>query len=220
VVADPKFVHYDFAEWANPERADFHLQPDSPAIHAGAYAGDVTLPPTDPPPPPTPLPENPVADFDVTPRDLSLGESATAIWASQHAKGCEASGAWSGQKAPNGNETLTPTVSGTYELKCLGDGGTATTSPVTVTVTATEPEPPPPLEPPVVVGSRIIASGLTDVLNKPNTNSGKLLCKQENGAKGIVIAGPTSQQGYTWYRVNFETRCDGFVRVQSIEPVP
>jgi hypothetical protein len=37
IVADPKFVHYDTTEWANPELADFHLQPDSPAIHSGAY---------------------------------------------------------------------------------------------------------------------------------------------------------------------------------------
>jgi hypothetical protein len=219
IAADPKFVHYDFSEWQYPERADFHLQPDSPASHAGVYTGEVTLPPTDPPPPP-PIPENPVADFDVTPRDLSLGESATAVWVSQYAKGCEASGAWSGQKAPSGSEILTPTVSGTYELKCVGDGGTATTSPVGVTVTATQPEPPPPPEPPVVVGSRIITSDLTDVLNKPNTNSGKLKCKQEKGAKGVVVAGPTNQQGYTWLRIDFETRCDGFVRVQSIEPVP
>jgi hypothetical protein len=60
VVADPKFAHYDPAEWANPELADFHLQDSSPAAHAGAYAGAMPAPPPVEPPPPPPAEPPPV----------------------------------------------------------------------------------------------------------------------------------------------------------------
>ncbi len=56
-------------------------------------------------------------------------------WSASNAKGCTASGAWTGARAPSGSEsTGTLTSDKTYKLDCVGDGGTATKS-ASITVT-------------------------------------------------------------------------------------
>jgi hypothetical protein len=71
--------------------------------------------------------------ISVSPETITLGESATLTWSS-NAPSCTASGAWSGSKAGNGSESVTPTETGTltYSLVCSGgrygesDRGSAT----------------------------------------------------------------------------------------------
>jgi hypothetical protein len=48
------------------------------------------------------------------------------------------------------------------------------------------------------------------VRNKANTKSGKILCIQPSGAVGTIKGGPSTNQGYTWWNVNFDTGCDGW----------
>lgn len=217
IVADPKFVHYDFAEWANPELADFHLQPDSPAQHAGIYANAVEQPPV-----PIPTPK-PTLSITAVPTTILAGESSTLTWDSNNTVApCHA---WDGDVEVKGNRTVTPQQTTIYPMSCVGQDGSTATAEVVVNVTQPPPpveepppseEPPPPTPTPIVPGSRINVIGLLDVRDKPNMNSGKVKCKQEDGAVGTVLSGPTFQQGYTWYRINFVTRCDGYVHVGGI----
>jgi hypothetical protein len=71
--------------------------------------------------------------ISVSPETITLGQSATLTWNS-NAPNCTASGAWSGSKAGDGSESVTPTATGTltYSLRCSGgrygesDQGSAT----------------------------------------------------------------------------------------------
>ncbi len=55
--------------------------------------------------------------------------TSTLTWTSTHASSCTASGGtWTGAKALNGSEIVTPSATTTYMLECSGPGGTASAS--------------------------------------------------------------------------------------------
>ncbi len=70
----------------------------------------------------------PTVDVNVTPRSITLGQSATLSWSTTNATSCSASGPLSGPRATSGSEIVTPASAGTYNyrLTCSGPGGTAT----------------------------------------------------------------------------------------------
>lgn len=70
----------------------------------------------------------PIVNFTVTPQVITLGQSVNAVWSTQFAQTCNASGNWSGTKALSGSETITPTSAGvhTFTLTCTGPGGSTT----------------------------------------------------------------------------------------------
>jgi endoglucanase len=84
-----------------------------------------------------PGPSAPTVTLTVSPSSITIGQAATLSWSSTNATACTASGAWSGARAPSGNQSVTPTSVGlvTYSLACTGAGGTTSRS-VTVTVAA------------------------------------------------------------------------------------
>jgi photosystem II stability/assembly factor-like uncharacterized protein len=117
--------------------------------------------------------------------------------------------------------------------------GIGTTDPcVTVSPTPTPtptptPPPPTPTPPPVVpppsptptptptptpgtfgIGARVKTTANLNVRNKASTKTGKILCIQPAGALGSITQGPTSNQGFTWWNINYDTGCDGW-SVQS-----
>lgn len=112
---------------------------------------------------------------------------------------------WDTTKDTNASHTLQIKA---YDA--VGNVGSSATISVTVSNTIT---PPPPLTPSIGVGSRItvIATAGLNVRNKANQKSGTLLCTQPYGALGTITGGPTKAQGNTWWNVNFDTGCDGWV---------
>jgi chitodextrinase len=60
------------------------------------------------------------------------------------------------------------------------------------------------------IGARVKTTSSLNVRNKPNTKGGKILCVQPAGALGTISSGPQSNQGYTWWNVNFDAGCDGW----------
>ena len=58
----------------------------------------------------------------VSPTSITLGQSATVTWSSNSGTACTASGAWSGNLAASGTQTVTPSAAGTdtYTLSCSG----------------------------------------------------------------------------------------------------
>lgn len=77
-------------------------------------------------------------DISVAPTAINLGQSATVTWNS-NARNCTASGDWSGNKASDGSEMVTPAATGTftYSMVCSGGGyGSSQTGSATLTVNA------------------------------------------------------------------------------------
>src|SRR4051794_10632116 len=67
------------------------------------------------PPPPVQL------SLSVDKPALGWGESAVLSWSAPAAKGCTASGGWSGARANNGTETISPAATARFDLACAGD---------------------------------------------------------------------------------------------------
>lgn len=79
-----------------------------------------------------PAPE-PTVDITALPLSINAGQTSVLSWDSSHASFCTASNGWTGSKALDGTENVTPSVTTTYAISCTGAGGTAQDS-VTVTV--------------------------------------------------------------------------------------
>jgi len=77
-----------------------------------------------------------------TPSTIDHGQSATLSWNSTDASSYTASGGWNGNLAISGSEVVSPAVTTSYTINCIGDGGNASAS-VSVTVN----EPPTGIEP-------------------------------------------------------------------------
>lgn len=83
---------------------------------------------------------NPPASLNiaVAPTAITLGQSATITWSS-NGRSCTASGDWSGNKASDGSEQVTPAAAGTftYSMRCSGGGyGESQAGSATLTVSA------------------------------------------------------------------------------------
>lgn len=85
-------------------------------------------------------PDEPTVDITAAPMTITAGSSTTLTWNSDNTASCTASNGWSGAKAVDGFEVVSPSVTTTYAISCTGAGGTANDS-VTVTVNQAAPEP-------------------------------------------------------------------------------
>lgn len=76
--------------------------------------------------------KHPVPEVDISFVSSAAVQGGNAIirWSTKNADSCEASGAWSGPRTPNGSETITPVNYGafTYVLSCVGPGGSNSAS--------------------------------------------------------------------------------------------
>ncbi len=134
----------------------------SAAVFAVALAMSMTAckkkVPAPPPPPPivTPPPEPPAApaaritNFNVEPRSIQTGQSATLTWAVANATDISIDGGI-GSVSANGTRQVFPTSTTTYTLSARAAGGNDMRS-VTVDVSAPPRPPPPPPPPPKVSG--------------------------------------------------------------------
>jgi hypothetical protein len=78
----------------------------------------------------------PTMSLSADPMAVSSGASSMLTWSSQNASGCNASGAWAGNKAASGSQsTGALSNTSTFDLECTGAGG-STSRTVTVTVNA------------------------------------------------------------------------------------
>jgi uncharacterized protein (TIGR03118 family) len=64
----------------------------------------------------------PTVRLSVQPTSITIGQSATLTWSTSNANGCTASGGWNGAEVANGNQSVTPTTTGSvqYTLTCVG----------------------------------------------------------------------------------------------------
>ncbi len=94
----------------------------------GSIPRSVTVTVTEPTPAPT-------LTFTATPSSITQGGSSTLDWSSGNASSCTASGGWSGSKSLSNTQSVSPTQTTTYTLRCDGPSGSITRS-ATVTVTS------------------------------------------------------------------------------------
>lgn len=84
----------------------------------------------------SPVTSDSTATLTASATTISVGQEAVLSWSSTNATACTASGAWSGTKATAGSmSTGGLTQTGTYNLVCNGEGGSADAA-VTITVTS------------------------------------------------------------------------------------
>ena len=165
-------------------------------------------------PTPTPTPVAPTLIFVTSPSSITKGNSTTLSWNASNATACTASGGWSGTKTTSGTETVTPATSAAYTLVCTGTGGTVTKS-VSVTVTALTTA----TTTPTTTTSPSTSSGFamgkevktTAIVNVRANPGGSKLGNQALGALGKITDGPKSQDGFTWWKIDFTAGVDGWV---------
>ncbi|MEK7538952.1 MAG: peptidoglycan-binding protein [Patescibacteria group bacterium] len=127
---------------------------------------------------------------------ITSGNTATLMWSSTNATSCTASGAWGGNAALSGTQTLTPTVTGTYTLTCTNTAGSASQS-ITITVTTATPVPT------VTISATpaSVTSGSPITLTWSSTNA--TTCTASNGwtgtkaISGTQASNPTTTTTYT-----------------------
>lgn len=130
-------------------------------------------------------PEDPTVEITADPMTIIAGSSSTLTWNSENADSCEASNGWSGSKALDGSQSVSPTVTTTYTITCEGDGGSASDS-VTVTVNQPEPEDPT-LD--LTANPTTINEGSSSLLSWSTTNASS--CEKSGGWSGATTTSGT-----------------------------
>jgi len=138
----------------------------------------------------------PTVSLTASPTSITSGQSSTLTWVSTNATSC--TGVGFTPTGVNGSITVAPTVTTTYSINCSGATALATVTLSQPSITS------------FTIGSRVQTTANLNVRDKANTNAGKILCTQPAGSLGTLTSGPTGQQGYTWWQVNFDTLCDGY----------
>lgn len=150
----PRNTNGTYSRWRYAPSVNAFIVVNSTTSAVYAYkltaGGGGTPPPTNPP----------TVTLTASPNAITAGASSTLTWSSTNATGCTASQGWSGAKGINGSETVTPAATASYELSCLGSGGSASAT-AAVTVSAVVPIPPPTSDADADWIARSTAAGVT-----------------------------------------------------------
>jgi uncharacterized protein (TIGR03790 family) len=68
------------------------------------------------------------------------------------------------------------------------------------------------------VGQRVKTTANVNVRSKPTNAKKSVLCIQTTGSVGTIVGGPTVATGYTWWNVNFDSKCDGWAVQNHLVP--
>ena len=76
--------------------------------------------------------------ISVSPKTITVGQSATLTWSSSSGTTCTASGAWTGSESASGTQSVTPTTAGTetFSLSCTGGAYSGGSGSAVLTVSA------------------------------------------------------------------------------------
>ena len=155
------------------------------------------------------VPTEPTLTLTATPTSINAGQSSTLTWSSN--ADCTSSNNWvlkvdaigddfaNGITYSSGTTIVNPTQTTTYSITCKNSAGQSVSKDVLVTVT----------NQPLALGSWIQLTGNTNVWQNPTTSS-IVLTTQVTSAKGRLVQGPIQADGYTWWKVDYETSEDGW----------
>jgi hypothetical protein len=140
------------------------------------------------------------ATLTANPTSIAAGQSSILSWTSTGATSCSGSGGLTAT-GTTGSVSVAPTQTTTYTIICT-NGSTSVSSSATVVVAA--------ISSSIIVGSRVVTNSALNVRKQPQLNGSKALCTQPAGTYGTVVQGPSIGSGYTWWKVNYDTSCDGW----------
>jgi len=145
----------------------------------------------------------PTVSLVANPTSVTSGSSSQLAWTSTNANSCAASGAWSGSRVLNGNQTITNiTANSTYTISCTGTGGTASAS---ASVTVQPPSAAPTLT--LTANPATVASGGQSVLTWSTSNATSCIASGgwvgQKATSGNETVGPLAQS------TNFTLSCAG-----------
>ncbi|MBX4189033.1 hypothetical protein KW785_00370 [Candidatus Parcubacteria bacterium] len=105
--------------------------------------------------------------------------------------------------------TVVAGTSYSYSVSAMDAAGnsSAQSSPVSV-LTPVDPSTPPPTI--LGIGSFVTTTSKVNVRSTATTK-GKPLGQQKAGSTGVIVAGPQTGSGYTWWQVDFSSGVDGWV---------
>jgi hypothetical protein len=149
--------------------------------------------------------------MSANPNNIVAGDSVELSWTVNNADRCTASGDWSGNKVFSGSESLSPVSDATYILTCEGAGGSAVED-VTILVST-----PPSESTTYQVGAKVHMNRADEIRANPG---GRSVGINYTGVTGEIIAGPGSDDGLTWWEVDFATGPDGWVSQTRLELGP
>jgi hypothetical protein len=64
--------------------------------------------------------------------------------------------------------------------------------------------------PTFAIGARVATRSTVNVLSRPNTNRGRVLCMEAAGSLGTITGGPRNGQGFIWWYVAYDDGCTGW----------
>jgi len=154
-------------------------------------------------------PAAPIVTFSASPTSIPNGQSSTLAWSSANATACSGTGKGFSPSGASGSIAVSPKITTTYGITCIGAGGSASQS-VAVTVTAA---------PQFTVGMTVAAvgtTGTTYVYSTPTPNI-SAIGAEASGDQGVVIGGPASNSS-TWWQVAFDDDLTGWTYQGGLAP--
>lgn len=143
----------------------------------------------------------PQLDFSANPQNITRGEASVLRWSTINAQACTASGAWSGNKSISGSETVYPTKTSTYKLKCSNQYNSVDQS---ITITVGEPR--------AVVNyfyasPETIAQGEKSVLYWSSSNASSCILQFDGSSNSLSSSG--SYNIYPQKTTTYYLNCSG-----------
>jgi hypothetical protein len=142
----------------------------------------------------------PTATLTAYPTTVTTSQTSTLTWTSTNATSCTGTGFSTGG-APQGMINVSPSQTTTYSITCTG--ATGTSAPKTATVTVNTPLT-------YQIGARVVTNSALNVRKQALLNGSKPVCTQPKGTYGTITQGPIVASGYTWWKVNYDSSCDGW----------
>ena len=170
-----------------------------------------------PPPPPPPPPSAPTITLRANPATINRGQNTTLTWQAQNASSVRIDPGV-GDVVTNGNRSLSPQSSVTYQATAMGPGGTATdTARVTVNVPPPPPTPPPPPpKPPDVNIDELFRQNVKDIYfdfdksdirpDQVSTLQGDATWFKNNPNVRFTIEGHCDERGSAEYNIGLGDR--------------
>jgi len=142
------------------------------------------------------------ASLSANPPVIDLGKTSMLTWSSTGASSCMGTG-FDTRGLTLGSVYVSPVIPTEYTVTCSDTSGTSASASAYVAVTS--------LTPLLNIGSRVYTTESLNVRSKTNISASTLTCTQPIGSRGTIMDGPKSGQRYTWWYVDFDTVCDGWV---------
>jgi len=145
----------------------------------------------------------PTVTLSASPTSIAPGASSDLTWSTTNATSCTASNGWTGTKGISGTQSVSPGVTTTYTLDCVGVGGSANGVRSVAVV-------PVPVSSKFKIGDGVQTSSSLNVRSTPGITEGTIAGKQPLGAFGTVIGGPTVASSNTWWNIDYVNSPDGW----------